>query len=161
MIVSAYSFLLAALASMALTKAIPADLDSLVTRAPSRPSCPGGNPNSPYTVKKGDTPVSISIAKNVSTLNLLAVNGLKEQSRLVPNQKLVWKVRPGNTCVSIAVAFGLELSRFFGYNPGIINPDCDNITPGTNVCLDNSRGSNFPFAVRPGNANPRGIKAAK
>ncbi|KAL9629640.1 MAG: hypothetical protein Q9164_006791 [Protoblastenia rupestris] len=176
MIFPSYTLLLAALAPLAFTKAIPADLNSLITRAPQgaprRPRCPAGNPNPSYTVLEGDTARSISIARNVSTLNLMAVNSLKNETAVLePKSNLcipplckIYNVKKGNTCAGIAKAFGLTpLTRIFDHNPGIQNPECDNMEVGSNICLDKSRGSNFPMAApvsapaatpRPGSGTP-------
>ncbi|KAL9101778.1 MAG: hypothetical protein Q9163_002997 [Psora crenata] len=146
-----HTLLLIALASLGWSDPVP----TTPPTAPPAPRCPSGNPNPAYTVKAGDTCASISRDKEVSTLNLIAVNGLNaECSNLsvgrticIPPVCKVYEVQTGDTCESIAGSNNLTLPQFFGYNPGIINPDCTNVNISTNVCLEASRGSNFPFPI--------------
>ncbi len=64
--------------------------------------------------------------------------------RCMPPQCKVYKVKSGDTCGSIAHAHGLDITTFYDHNPGIDDPSCKNLEAGTNACLDQPHGSNFP-----------------
>lgn len=61
----------------------------------------------------------------------------------LPSECNTYFVKADDKCDDIATANGLQLHEFFGYNPGL-KSDCSNLEAGTNVCLSQPSGSNFP-----------------
>ena len=118
------------------------------------PTCPGSL--IPYTTVKGDGYNMISNKFNASTLTLVNLNNGKNGacSSLKPGDEIcrpppciAYTIRQGDTCETIAERYNNNnLDEFFGYNPGIINPECNNIDFGMTVCLSKPDGQNvFPL----------------
>ena len=119
--------------------------------------------NPTYTVIAGDDCATIAKAQSVSTLSLIALNGLNAQCTnlelgktiCIPPQCKTYEVKQGDTCAAIAQANGLDLSTFFSYNPSIANPSCGNLNFDTNVCVDKPQGSTPLSQISP--SSPTGI----
>lgn len=121
--------------------------------------CPPGGLWSSYVVPENDINcASIPRYNKTSTLNLLAVNGLDDdecgtlaagETICVPPPCETFLVKEGDKCSSIADSQGLDILRFWGYNPGLDNPSCSNLKTDTYVCLGKTQGSNFPMRMPP------------
>ncbi|KAF5974969.1 muramidase [Fusarium coicis] len=105
--------------------------------------------SSEYTIKSGDTFLSVSKSQKVSTHDLATANRLDSlvsdfpsSGRLcIRNQCDVYVVKSGDTCESIQSENGLSRARLRSWNP-FINGYCDNISSYVNqtICISNPLG---------------------
>ncbi|RBQ71978.1 hypothetical protein FVER14953_01584 [Fusarium verticillioides] len=116
----------------------------LVSSPMATPSC-----SSEYTIKTGDTFLSVSESQRVSTHDLATANRLDSLVSDFPssgklcirNQCDVYVVKSGDTCESIQSENGLSRARLRSWNP-FINGYCDNISSYVNqtICISNPLG---------------------
>ncbi|KAF5557752.1 muramidase [Fusarium napiforme] len=105
--------------------------------------------SSEYTIKSGDTFLSVSKSQKVSTHDLATANRLDSLVSDFPssgklcirNQCDVYIVKSGDTCESIQSENGLSRARLRSWNP-FINGYCDNISSYVNqtICISNPLG---------------------
>ncbi|SPJ91020.1 uncharacterized protein FTOL_13422 [Fusarium torulosum] len=108
------------------------------------PSC-----STKYTVKAGDTFLSVSKSQQVATHDLVTANRLDYRLENFPssgdlcirNQCDVYVVKEGDTCQSIQSANDISRATLRSWNP-FINGYCDNIASYVNqtICISNPLG---------------------
>ncbi|KAF5587789.1 muramidase [Fusarium subglutinans] len=105
--------------------------------------------SSEYTIKSGDTFLSVSKSQKVSTHDLATANRLDSLVSDFPssgklcirNQCDVYVVKSGDTCESIQSDTGLSRAKLRSWNP-FINGYCDNVSSYVNqtICISNPLG---------------------
>ncbi|KAG5735178.1 hypothetical protein E4T56_gene1282 [Termitomyces sp. T112] len=133
----------------------------------------GATCNRKYTIQEGDICDSISVAKNVSTYQLSAINTAtidSSCSNLVPGNTIclgyagedcstTYRVVADDTCDHIAANHGLNTTILYLNNPQI-NDECTNIYVGEVLCVSNTvqvppqPSGTLPGAVIPTTAAP-------
>jgi LysM repeat protein len=113
--------------------------------APAAASCSGQQ----YTVASGDTCDSIAAAAGMPVdLLQYADAGTLDCSQLrvgadvclfgtTPSCPMVYQVKAGDTCVSVAAAMGLTSEQFYSLNPGA---SCSGLQPGSELCVSSVAG---------------------
>lgn len=63
----------------------------------------------------------------------LAISGLVYQAKIECSS--FWEVQTGETCESIADAWGIPTWKFLSYNP-MLDPGCSDLQVGTQYCVE-------------------------